>query len=63
LKAIAVLAAAAEGYRMTVKFSGILVAGRTVSGGLHREFKLYILRFFIFLLLSVSGGIVEILLR
>lgn len=63
IKAIAVLAAAAEGYRMTVKFSGVLVAGRAVSGGLHREFKLYVLRFLIFLLLSVGGGIVEILLR
>ncbi len=63
IKAIAILSAAAEGYRMTVKLSGVLVTGRTVVGSLQREFKLYILRFFIFLLLSVGGGIVEILLR
>lgn len=63
IKAIAVLSAAAEGYCMTVKCSGIFIAGHTVTGGLHREFKLYVLRFLIFLLLVVGGGIVEILLR
>lgn len=62
IKSAAILMGAAEATRMTLLFSGQLLAGHTVSEGLNKEFRLYILRFLIFLLIAVAGGIVDVLL-
>ncbi len=62
-KSTALLMASAESMRMTVLFGGHLLEKDTAVPGLHHDFRLYRLRFALFSLIALAGGIVEVLLR
>lgn len=60
LKGAAVLMAASEGMRMTVLIGKRLLGADVEIDG---AFRLYMLRFVVFALVALAGGIVEVLLR
>lgn len=62
-KAAALLMASAEAMRMTLLFGGQLLTRGTPAAGMQGEFRLYILRFVIFALIALIGGIADVLLR
>ncbi len=62
-KAAALLMASAESMRMTLLFGGQLLTRAAPDEGLQKEFHLYLLRFLIFALIALIGGIVEVLLK
>lgn len=63
IKAIALLMASAESLRMTLCFGGQLLPQQIACGGMHKDFRLYLLRFLIFLCITLGGGILDVLLR
>ncbi len=62
-KSAALVMASAESMRMTMLLGGHLLEKDTAVLGLHRDFRLYRLRFALFVLIALAGGIVEVLLR
>jgi len=62
LKGTALLMGCAEGVRMS-RLVGSTLMQRNVGEGLYGDFRLFVLRFGIFLLLIFAGGIVDTLLR
>ncbi len=62
IKITALLLGVMEGVRMSLCISGTLMQKNTV-GGLYRDFRLFLLRFGLFLLLIIAGGIIDTLLR
>lgn len=62
LKGTALLLGAAEGMRMSLLICGVLTE-KNGAFGLHRDLRLYLLRFAVFLLLIIAGGIADTLLR
>ena len=63
LKSLALLMASSESMRMTLLFSRQLLAEPSSSDGMHSHFRLYILRFLIFLLMVLAAGVADVLLR
>lgn len=63
IKSASLLMASAESMRMTLLFSGQLLPQRSAGGGMNQHFRLYVLRFFIFLLVALAAGVVDVLLR
>lgn len=62
IKAAALLLGVAESMRMSLTIGGVLTEKNSV-GGLYRELRLFLLRFGLFLLLILAGGIVDTVLR
>lgn len=60
-KAAAVLMGSAEAMRMSVLLSGKLLS-LTAGDGMRRDLRLYMLRFAVFSLVAILGGIAEVLL-
>lgn len=63
LKSVALLMASSESMRMTLLFSRQLLAGPPSDDGIHPHFRLYVLRFLIFLLIIFAAGVADVLLR
>ncbi len=62
-KAVSLLMAASESMRMTLLFGGQLLTRGGGNEGISKDFRLYLLRFVIFALIALIGGIVDVLLR
>lgn len=62
-KATALLMAAAESMRMTLLFGGKLLGSSAATEDMRNDFRLYILRFAIFALIALIGGIADVLLK
>ncbi len=63
LKSVALLMASAESMRMTLLFSRQLLSEPSPSEGMRPHFRLYILRFLVFLLIILAAGVADVLLR
>ena len=62
IKATALLLGTAESMRMSLLIGGVLTQKNSI-GGMHSELRLFLLRFGLFVLLILAGGIVDTLLR
>ncbi len=62
IETIALLMGCCEALRLSLRIAAQLVPGGTI-GSLWRDFKLYLLRFLLFLLIALSAGVVDVLLR
>ena len=62
-KAAGLLMACAESMRMSLLLCGQLLPQRNACGGMPRDFKLYLLRFAVFLTIALGAGILDVLLR
>lgn len=62
-KVTAVLMAASEAMRMTLLFGKGLLGADTPSTNMREDFRLYVLRFVVFALIALVGGIADVLLR
>ncbi len=63
LKSLSLLMASAEAMRMTLLFSRQLLPQSSSHEGMNRHFRLFVLRFLIFLLMTFAAGVVDVLLR
>ena len=63
LKATALLMACAESMRMTLLLGHRLLSAQAETEGLYGQFRLYLLRFAVFALIALVGGIGEVLIR
>ena len=62
-KAAGLLMACAESMRMSLLLCGQLLPRCNACGGMPRDFKLYLLRFAVFLTIALGAGILDVLLR
>ncbi len=63
MELVALLMAASESLRMSVRLSGVLLPRPAHCGGLWQEFRLYGIRFSLLFLLLLGAGAVDVMMR